>query len=610
MRKSIFSPYATWKNFLKQPTTIRYPKEDLKTFGKPGPAPSYRGMHGNDLETCVGCGTCEEICPTSAITMVEGPNTGEGKKGVIPKIDYGRCCFCGFCVDVCTSSSLQMSRDYIYTQPAPLDKVGIEEVKFVKDAFIIKPGEEHLDNPGHITSDEDSWLDLEREEMGELPPEERISSFVEMIKGFSREQAKEEASRCVECEICVDTCPANMEIPKYIRAIWEGDVKKAVDIMYNTNPLPGICGRICTHKCETVCSISHRGEAVAIRWLKRYAVDQLDEEKYREIMKKEIVPKNKSVAVVGSGPAGLSAAYYLAVAGYKVTVFEALERAGGMMRVGVPKYRLPHEAIDRDIEHIISLGVEIRCNTRVGEDISLEELHTSFDAVFISTGLHLGRGLKFEAEKLPSVVQAITFLRDVALGKDVSVPEELIVIGGGNVAMDAARTAARLQKMRYGKVGVHLYSLESRDIIPCDEEEFIESQEEGVKVNPGWGPKEIFTEGETEGEKVRGMKFVRCIRVFNEEGRFAPEFDEEDSLHIDGDMVIEAIGQASDMGYIPEETMKDLTLTPRRQVEVGENGQTSIPWLFAGGDIVHGPDAIHGIADGHAAAKGIDAYLK
>jgi len=605
MKKSIFSPYATWKNFLKQPTTIRYPKEDLKTFGKPGPAPSYRGMHGNDLETCVGCGTCEEICPTSAITMVEGPNTGEGKKGVIPKIDYGRCCFCGFCVDVCTSSSLQMSRDYIYTQPAPLDKVGIEEVKFVKDAFIIKPGEEHLDNPGHITSDEDSWLDLEREEMGELPPEERISSFVEMIKGFSREQAKEEASRCVECEICVDTCPANMEIPKYIRAIWEGDVKKAVDIMYNTNPLPGICGRICTHKCETVCSISHRGEAVAIRWLKRYAVDQLDEEKYREVMKKEIVPKNKSVAVVGSGPAGLSAAYYLAVAGYKVTVFEALERAGGMMRVGVPKYRLPHEAIDRDIEHITSLGVEIRCNTRVGEDISLEELHTSFDAVFISTGLHLGRGLKFEAEKLPSVVQAITFLRDVALGKDVSVPEELIVIGGGNVAMDAARTAARLQKMRYGKVGVHLYSLESRDIIPCDEEEFIESQEEGVEVNPGWGPKEIFSEG----EKVTGMKFVRCTRVFNEEGRFAPEFDEEDSLHIEGDMVIEAIGQASDMGYIPEETMKDLTLTPRRQVEVGENGQTSIPWLFAGGDIVHGPDAIHGIADGHAAAKGIDEYL-
>ena len=250
MKKSFFAPFTTWRNFLKQPTTVRYPGEDIDVFDREGASPRYRGMHSNDLDACIGCGTCGEICPTSAISMVPGDNIGEGQKGEIPLIDYGRCCFCGFCVDVCTSSSLSMSRDYIYTKEAPLEKMGMAEIKDVYDAFRIQPDDEHGLNPGHVTPDEDSWLDLVRIEMEELSPEERISSFIEQVKGFSREQAKKEASRCVECEVCVETCPAGMEIPRYIRAVWEDDLRKAVDIMYNTNPLPGICGRICTHKCE------------------------------------------------------------------------------------------------------------------------------------------------------------------------------------------------------------------------------------------------------------------------------------------------------------------------------------------------------------------------
>lgn len=605
MKKNIFSPYATWKNFFKKPTTIQYPKEDLDIFDRPGASPRYRGMHTNDLDTCIGCGTCEEICPTSAITMIPGENTGEGKKGVVPLIDYGRCCFCGFCVDVCTSSSLSMSRNYIYTKQAPLDKLGLAEVDEVREAFIIQPDETHAENPGHMTPDEDSWLDLIRAEMEQLSPKDRVASFIEQVKGFSNIQAKKEASRCVECEICVETCPAHMEIPQYIRAIWEEDLKKAVDIMYNTNPLPGICGRVCTHKCETVCAISHRGEPVAIRWLKRYAVDMLAEEEYREVLTKEVRKKDKKVAIVGSGPSGLSAAYYLAVSGYDVTVFESQPEAGGMMRIGVPKYRLPHEAIDRDIEHIASVGVDIRTNTTVGKDITIDQLHQEYEAVYISTGLHLGRSLGFDAEQYPGVRQAITLLREISLGHEITVPKKAVVIGGGNVAMDIARSIARLQKQTYDMVDVHVLALESEEELPCDREEFEESLEEGITISPSFGPKEITYEG----EQVTGADFIRCVSVFDNEGRFAPKFDENERIHVEADMVIESIGQAADLSYLPEERKDSLIFTKRRQVEIDEYGQTSIPWLFAGGDIVRGPDAINGIADGHRAAQGIDKYL-
>ena len=605
MKKSVFSPLATWKNFGKAPVTIQYPKEELDVFDKPGASPTYRGLHSNDLSKCVGCGTCEEICPTDAIRMVPGPNEGSGKKGVMPEIDYGRCCFCGFCVDVCTSASLSMSRDYIQTVQHPLDKIGDGELRQIKKDFTIAPNEEHGDNLGHITTNEESWLDLERNEMEEMPTEERVKSFMEVVKGFSKEQAQKEASRCVECELCVDTCPAHMEIPSYIKAIWQDDLKKAVEIMYHTNPLPGICGRVCTHKCETVCSMSLRGEPVAIRWLKRYAVDNLAEDDYRAVIAQEIVKKNKKVAIVGSGPSGLSAAYYLSLAGYKVTIFEALSKAGGMMRVGVPKYRLPDEAIDRDVEHIVSLGAEVRLNTRVGKDISLSELHQQFDAVYISTGLHLGRPLGFDAEKLVHVRQSVDLLREFRLSGTIPVAERVAVIGGGNVAMDIARTMARLQRENFGKVQIVLASLETRDIMPADEEEIVEAGEEGVEIHPGWGPADILVDG----DHVTGIEFKRCTQVFDEDHRFSPRFDENDRIKFDVDMVIESVGQASDMSYVEPEFVEQLETTPRRQVKVTEEGQTSLPWLFAGGDIVHGPDAIHAIADGHAAARGIEAFL-
>ena len=275
------------------------------------------------------------------------------------------------------------------------------------------------------------------------------------------------------------------------------------------------------------------------------------------------------------------------------------------MRVGVPKYRLPDDAIDRDVEHILSLGAELRLNTRVGKDISLKKLHDRFDAVFISTGLHLGRPLGFDAEKLSLVRQSIDLLREFRLTGDIPTAKRVAIIGGGNVAMDIARTMARLQKQRYGKVHVVLASLETRDIMPADEEEIVESQEEGIEIHPGWGPADILTEG----ERVTGIEFKRCTQGFDEEHRFSPRFDESDRITFEVDMVGESVGQGSDTSYIAKEFADLLETTPRRQVKVSEEGQTSLPWLFAGGDIVHGPDAIHAIADGHAAARGIDRYL-
>jgi glutamate synthase (NADPH/NADH) small chain len=266
---------------------------------------------------------------------------------------------------------------------------------------------------------------------------------------------------------------------------------------------------------------------------------------------------------------------------------------------------LPHDAIDRDIEHITSLGVKIKTNTAVGKDITLEQLHEQYDAVYLSTGLHLGRGLGFDAEQFPGVRQSIDLLREISLGHEIPVPRKAVVIGGGNVAMDIARSLARLQKQHYDTVDIHVLALESEAELPCDREEFIEAQEEGITVSPSYGPKEITYAG----EQVTGADFVRCVSVFDEQGRFSPKFDESERIHVEADMVIESIGQGADLSYIPEELKESLAFTPRGRLEISDYGQTSVPWLFAGGDIVRGPDAINGIADGHRAAQGIDAYL-
>jgi glutamate synthase (NADPH) small chain len=589
----ILSPFTAWKHVVREPVTIKDPLNREA-------ADRYRGFHKNDISDCIGCGTCESICQNAAIDLVpvEGVETKDGDSGLRPRVDYGRCCWCGLCVDVCTTNSLSLSNEYTWVDEDP-------------DNFRFVPGAENK-----------SWDNLEkgykkpgngyelyspvRESMEELEPEQRDQSFIEIVQGYSKEQAEKEADRCVECGICVATCPAHMGIPEYIKAIRNDDLNEGLRVLYDTNPLPEICGRICTHKCETVCSVGHHGDPLSIRWLKRYIADQNPAEEYKQILNTEnLQPTGKKVAIIGSGPSGLSAAHYLALMGYQCTIYEKLPAAGGMMRFGIPEYRLPYDQLDKDINYILSLGVEIKYNMTIGKDITLEELNKQYDAVFSGTGLHMGRSTRVPGTDHPEVYQAVDLLRDIVLGNEVPVKEKIVVIGGGNVAMDITRSLARLQKQKFGKVDMLTTSLESEDIMPADREEVIEAREENAVIDPGWGPVEI----ETEGDKVKGLHVVKCLSVFDENRRFAPKFDEEQKKFFPADMVVESIGQGMDLSYLSEEFKEQLKMDPRGRILVNDDFQTSVNWLFAGGDMIQGPDVIHGIANGHKAAMGIDKYL-
>ncbi|MCK4531135.1 MAG: FAD-dependent oxidoreductase, partial [Candidatus Marinimicrobia bacterium] len=277
----------------------------------------------------------------------------------------------------------------------------------------------------------------------------------------------------------------------------------------------------------------------------------------------------------------------------------------GMTRYGIPEYRMPYDQLDKDINYIKSLGVEMQFNTRVGKDIKFDELQKEYDAVFTATGLHDGRSTRVAGTDHPMVFQAIDLLRDVTEGKEIEVAEKVVVIGGGNVAMDIARTMARFQNQKYGKVQLTLTSLESEDIMPADLEEIVESREEKVVIEPAWGPKDI----KIEDNKIKGLNVVRCVSVFDKDGRFNPHFDNNETNFFEADQVVEAIGQGMDIKYMSDTLKNKLEMTEQNRVKVNTFCQSSIPWLFVGGDIIGGTDAITAIADGHRAAKGIDKFL-
>jgi len=592
--KDILRPFTAWNNLARDPVTIKDPINE-----RPG-APRYRGFHKNDIEECIGCGACASICETEAIKMVpvEGVETKEGDSGLRPEVDYGRCCWCALCVDICSTGSLTMSNEYIWVDEDP-------------EAFTYIPGidkKEWDENElGWKRPEPDYELNIkERVQMPELEPDERDNSFVEIVKGYSKEQAINEADRCIDCGLCQATCPAHMDIPDYIRAVREENLEEGFRIMYKTNPLPEICGRICTHKCEDVCAMGHRGDPIAIRWLKRYIADSVDKEDYQEALQLENpANKDKKVAIIGAGPTGLSAAYYLALMGYSVKIFEANPKAGGMMRYGIPEYRLPYEALDADIDYILSLGVEIQYNTKVGPDIKIETLQEQFDSVVVGTGLHEGRSTKIPGTYHKHSYQAVDLLREFSKGNEIPFSAKIVVIGGGNVAMDITRTLVRLQKQKYGEVNITTTSLETEDIMPADQEEIDEAREENVTLKPGWGPQKI----EIENDQIKGLHVQRCLSVFDENGRFNPKFEENDTDFFEGDMIIEAIGQGMDIGFISKNIREGMDFTERGRIKVNDYFQSKQEWLFIGGDIIQGPDVIHGIANGHKIARGIDKYF-
>jgi len=401
---------------------------------------------------------------------------------------------------------------------------------------------------------------------------------------------------------CKTTCPANINVQGYVQLIKKKEYIKAVNLIRERNPLSAICGRVCTHPCEAACTRSNADEPVAIRLLKRFASDKEIEmiESGELALPKERTPapNAKKVAVIGAGPAGLTAASDLAERGFAVTVYEALSAAGGMLRWGIPEYRLPKKILDYEIELIRRKGVTFVFNCRVGKDISIGQLCKDNDAVFIGVGVNEGRPLGVEGENMQGVLQGVEFLRRA--GSTDSKPEvkdKVVVIGGGNVAVDVARTALRL-----GAKSVEMISLEQRHEMPAYKEEVEATLKEGIKIRNGWGPRRILGNG-----SVTGIELKRCTSVFSYDGRFNPVYAEHDRISLDAEQIITAIGQTSDGRFLEHIGAQ----TAGRYFKADPvTLQTSLDGVFAGGDTVSGPaSVIEAVAAGKRAAESIEQYL-
>jgi heterodisulfide reductase subunit A-like polyferredoxin len=400
---------------------------------------------------------------------------------------------------------------------------------------------------------------------------------------------------------CKATCPAHVSVQGYIALINAGKYQEALDLFREDHPFPGVCGRVCHHPCEKMCTRNDVDQPLAIRELHRFLFD------YERSRGEPVTPpltdemRTEKVAVIGSGPAGLAAAYALTRRGYSVTVFERLPVAGGMMAVGIPAYRLPRDILNLEIEVIRRVGVEIRTGVTFGRDITLESLkQDGFKAVFLAIGLHGGRRLGVENEDVAGVLQGVDFLRDAALGKKVEIGADVLVVGGGNVAVDVALTAKRL-----GAKNVTMVCLEKREEMPAWTHEIQEALESDIRIVNSFGPKAFFID---KSQRVSGLEFKTCTAVFDESRRFNPQYDESVCTPIFADTVIIAIGQSADRTHLDGQGIA--FSRPGGLQADPVTLQTPIEGVFAGGDAFHGPKSVvEAVASGKVAAESIHRYI-
>jgi NADPH-dependent glutamate synthase beta subunit-like oxidoreductase/ferredoxin len=449
---------------------------------------------------------------------------------------------------------------------------------------------------------------------------------------------------------CLAACPVNTNAGMYVAAIADGEDEQAYLTARLPNPFASVCGRVCAAPCEDACRRGEVDRPIAIRALKRFVTEQYGTEtgeksSWSQVAAPPAVDLPQSIGIVGAGPAGMACAHDLRRFGYKVSVYEATDRLGGAMWLGIPEYRLDRSVLAADTQAIVDMGVEVHYNTRLGTDVSFDELRRRHDAVFLGIGATLGRGLDIEGGDADGVLKAIEFLINMNRGFDVSVGERVVVIGGGDVAMDAARTALRAEEYRdqedtaqtsssgpapgappdsgagdrpsmieafdaartaarAGAKHVTIISLEDREEMPAHEFEVEEASHEGIEFVHRRGPARITT---SDGQ-VTGIDTIGVLSVFNDEGRFAPEFDNDDTRHYDADTVILAIGQAIDVDAIGPNGPE---ISPRRTIQIDwETGATNMGGVWAGGDAAKGPRTlIDAIADGRRSAADIHRHF-
>ena len=440
-------------------------------------------------------------------------------------------------------------------------------------------------------------MQLDREKMRVQDATARIHNFDEVALGYSKEEAIAEAERCLACKKlpCNEACSIHCLPADYIELIAAGDFDGALAQILEYNPLAASCGRVCAHFCEAKCILGKKGTPVAIAFLKRAAAD------YGQASVEAGAPTGKKVAVVGSGPAGLAVAWECAKAGHAVTIFEAHALAGGMLWLGIPSFRLPREAIKEDVQRVLDLGVELRLESPITTEQQILDLQKEFDAVFIGIGAHEPRWMGIEGEDLEGVIHAIDFLREVNSGKDVVVGAKTAVIGGGNVAMDAVRSARRL-----GAEAFIVYR-RAREQMPADEAEIEETEEEGIVFHFLTNPTRVLG-------KDGKMTGLECLQMElgepDESGRRRPLPVEGSEFPIEADMMIQAISQRPDISWLEEDSKLKTTRWQTFEVD-SETNETSVPGVFAAGDTVTGPATIvEAIADARKAVKGILDYLE
>ena len=402
---------------------------------------------------------------------------------------------------------------------------------------------------------------------------------------------------------CQHACPAGIDVPNYVASIASAKYEQAVEIIRERNPFPAVCGRICIHPCEFKCRRGELDDPVAIRSLKRFASDWYFEN--IGLAKAPFPVSNKEkVAIIGAGPAGLTCAYFLAKSGYKTTVFEAQDVAGGMLRLTVPEFRLPRDVIQREVDYIESCGVEILYNSPIDVRHTVNDLMANeYSAVFIAAGAQASKriGIAGEEENLDGLYYGLQFLSDIKTGKEIALKGKVVVIGGGNVAIDVARTA-----LRVGARDVQIFYRRTKEEMPAWEKDIEEAIEEGIVIHPLWTPKQILHKG----GRVTGIEFVRSKTVFDEEGRSHIGIEEGETQMVDVETVIVSIGQAPDISFLSRDSQLERALWG--SLEVDENSlATNMPGIFGGGDFTTGPSTvIKAIASGRRAAIAIDKYLK